>query len=566
MTTRFENGRIYTLEREGEWFSSMDVDENGIIHALRSPGAQEGGPCARKGGAEAPAGDADGNIRTVDLSGAAVVPGFVDSHLHLMPAVASASMGVVLSRPEGSRLVPDSLEGVGGLLREQAEGTGRGPVIGFGCCVGALRERRLPTGAELDAWVPGRPVIVFSLDGHSSAYSENAARILGIESMADNGVLTGEAHEFNLGKAISLIMKSLTPAHIARGFSAVMREAAGNGIVSLHCLEGFDDTRFDLSTFLVTRIGPRLPLALRLYLQYTDIGRVDRYARFVRNQRAGGCIAWEMDGSISSRSAAFYDNYLDRDHPGKLYRTPEEAEALIRPFADRGYQTAVHAIGPRAIESVLSAYEKILGKGSVYRGSIDGERKNGENGNRHRCRIEHFEFPLPDQVERAGALGIVTPVQPGFAWLDERFIHGYDEALSPAVRAMFTPLRSMAEAGCVISLSSDAPVQPLNPWLQIAGAVQHPVPSQRLSRYAALRAHTWGGAYAAGDEEIRGTRAVGKSADFAVLDADPFSVTEEELPEMKTRATYIGGRPAPMPPEDTAGFARYLLKHERKLM
>lgn len=70
-----------------------------------------------------------------------------------------------------------------------------------------------------------------------------------------------------------------------------------------------------------------------------------------------------------------------------------------------------------------------------------------------------------DQIARAGMRRLVIPAQPGLAWADERFIHGYEESLAPELRARQTPLRSLLDAGCVVALSTDAPVQPLNPFI-----------------------------------------------------------------------------------------------------
>lgn len=531
----YRNASFHSLEREGEVFSALRVDAQGRIAELYPVGA----PLPPE-------------PEAVDLGGLSVVPAFIDSHAHFMSKAGLAALGVRLSGLENGRVVPDCLDGVRALLQAKAE-EGRGPVLGYGLCLGAVAERRLPKARELDAWLPGRPLVVLSLDGHSSSYSSPALAALGFASLAEEGILRGEAHEFSLGRVTSYLMKGLGPAALARGLSATLTEAAEAGLVSIHCLEGSEGQRTDLAVRLMALLGGRLGPRLRLWLQYTDPAEVARYAKYLEHPRVGGCLAWEMDGSVSSRSAAFDRDYLDRADPGSLYRTGPEALALAEPFFRAGYQVSAHAIGPRGIESILSAFEALL----------EGV---GDRENSRRLRIDHFEFPRPDQVERAGRKRLVLPVQPGFAWLDARYIHSYGEALAPEILARQGPLRSLAQAGCVLALSTDAPVQPFNPFIQVAGAVDHPVPSEALSVHEALRAYSWAGAYSAFEEKERGSLALGKFADFALLGTDPFACPKDKLCDIKILGTWHEGRPLGAPPPDLAGFlARLALTRRQRL-
>ncbi len=529
-------GRFYSLAREGRRFSALRVGPDGRIAETYPEGAPLPPDLPRR---ELPPGTA------------ACVPAFVDSHAHFLTKAAMGSLVKTLSRLEGGRVLPDCLDGVRALLAEAAEERPRGPVIGYGLAPGVLSERRLPAASELDAWIPGRPVIVLSFDGHSSSYSTPALRILGLESAARDGVLSGESHEFNMDKVMAYAMRGLSPAALARGLARVIREAAEAGLAAVDCMEGFGNERREPGTEILARIGGRLPLRLRLWLQYTRPELVGRYAGRMSRPRAGGCLHWEMDGSISSRSAAMDRPYRDRDHAGKLYRSPAEAYALCKPFHDSGHQLSAHAIGPRGIESILSAYERL-------------SRETGDSARDRRHRIDHFEFPRPDQVERAGRLGLVLPVQPGFAWIDARFHKSYPEALDAETFASFTPLRSLLQAGAVPALSTDAPVQPFDPFLQIAGAVEHPVASESLSVHEALRAYSQAGAYGAFEEGDQGTLEVGKFADFAPLDRDPFDTPPAELHKIRTLGTWTGGRPLEPPPETLVGFLAHALTSPRR--
>jgi predicted amidohydrolase YtcJ len=389
------------------------------------------------------------------------------------------------------------------------------------------------------------------MDGHSSSYSSRALARLGFAGIAKDGILSGEAHEFNMGRVTRLVMRGLDLRALSRGISSVVAEAVAGGLVSIHCLEGSQDLARDSAVALFKLIGPSLPLRLKLWLQYTELDRAEGHLPSLERKRVGGCFAWEMDGSVSSRSAAFDLPYLDGRGSGKLYRTGEEAFALVEPFYRAGWQTSAHAIGPRAIESILSAYERVMDGGA-------------DNLNSHRLRIDHFEFPRPDQIERAGRRRLLVAAQPGFAWADARLIHSYSEALAPELLARQSPLRSLLDSGCVVALSTDAPVLPLNPFIQIAGACAHPNAAERISVHEALRAYSWAGAYAAFEEEERGSLAVGKYADFALLDRDPFETPLSALHEIGVEGSWHEGRPLVAPPPDLAGFALAALRTKRR--
>ncbi|MCX7027839.1 MAG: amidohydrolase family protein [Spirochaetes bacterium] len=366
----FWNCRAYSLARAGERFSGFIVDAHRRFAGFVLEGAEPPGLRDR-----------------TDLGEAVVLPAFTDAHTHFLSKALLAALGPRLVSLEGDRPVPVRMEGLLDLLRQAAVTRPKGPVVGFGALPAGLAEHRLPHGVELDAALPGREVYVISMDGHLSAYSTRVLKALGLEESANEGVLSGEAHEFNMGRVNDRLMRSADAGTIARGLHETVAEAAACGILGVHCLEGFQDANVDPTAAIMSTLGPGLPLRLTLYLQYTDPARILKVGRRLRYPRAGGCMAWEMDGSISSRSAALDRPYLDSGGLGSLYRDPNQAYDLLRQFHSRGFQTAAHAIGPRAIESALSAAERLLDE-------------DGDHENRLRMRIEHFELPRPEDGRR----------------------------------------------------------------------------------------------------------------------------------------------------------------------
>lgn len=518
MKTRlFCNARIYSLEREGECFGAMLVRGGRIVQLFGEARPRLADPRA---------------VAQIDLGGRAVIPGMTDSHCHFLMSVATGVMGEAVSVISAQGMLPCDLSGVRDKMIAYGRTKGpRPPLLFHNYIVPSIAEKRLPEKAEIDAWLPGRIVIVLSMDGHSSAYSSAALQAIGLADPDGNGILKGQAHEFHMGKVNTFLQSKLSLGLILKGTLQLANDAAAHGLTGLHCLEGFDDDPKDLSLWFMTHIAAALPLRLRTYSQYPDTAKVQPYARYLRGKRIGGCLAWEMDGAVSSHTAAFLEDY--RDEPGNqgaCYYTVDEARRMVERAHVAGYQVTAHALGTRGIETLLSAYEQVFAR-------------HGEEGNRLRHRIDHFEFPAPDQVGRALAHRLLMTVQPGFAWVDDTYQRAYRQFLSDSVYALQVPLKTIAAAGGMLLGSSDSPVQHLNPFLQMQGMVSFPLASERLSVYEALRTYTYNGAYATFEEDQRGTLRPGKRADFAVLEKDPFAIDPQAIHTIKVIQTYIDGRP-----------------------
>lgn len=528
-----KNCRAYTLEREGEVYRAFAV-RKGRIAAL----FEEIPPSALKN-----------TKKVLDLGGKTVIPGLIDSHAHFMATCALRDMALKISEVKDGVLSPATLEEAGAKIRAfAADKDPQRPVACYSYIIASIAEDRLPNRAELDAWLPGRVVIVLAMDGHSSSYSTAALQKMGLDTPEHDGILEGKAHEFNVGKINQLVADSLTLPILARSMQLVANDALAWGLTGIHCLEGYEDAKDDKSLKIFLRFAGVLPLRLRLYIQYRDLGKADRYLKRLKSPRIGGCGSWEVDGSIGSRTAAFDEPYQgDPGNSGQVYYDAETLADMIREGERRGCQTAAHAIGTRGIGTLLEAFRRAGTKKGL------------------RPRIEHFEFPTRQQAaEAVDRLGAVISVQPGYAYMDQRYQKSYEKYLSSGQRARMIPLRSLAEMGGILCGSSDSPVQDMNPFLQIQGMVLYPMKEERLTVYQALRTYTFNGAYATFEEKERGTLSVGKLADFAVLDRDPFLADPETLLETRALRTFLAGKPArPMKLGTAAFLLKSLLAHKK---
>jgi predicted amidohydrolase YtcJ len=462
----------------------------------------------------------------IDAAGRAVLPGFTDCHMHFMATAALRELALSISEIRDGKLEPSDLEGVRNKIqRYAAEKEEKTPILCSNFVIASMKEDRLPYRQELDQWAPGRIVIVLSMDGHSSSYSTPALKKMGLFHESHNGILAGEDHEFNMGKINRLVEKSLTLRSLVSGVQKTINDASRNGIVCIHCLEGFEDSKKDKALWFISKFGGSFPLSLRLFIQYHDYDKIKPYVKRQSYPRIGGCSSWEMDGSVGSGTAAFYESYAnDPNNFGKCYYSREQIEETLRAAETKGYQATAHAIGTKAIDTLLDAYENVI------------------DSNHLRHRIDHFEFPTKEQVDRAIKRQLVITVQPGYTWMDEMFQKSYHKYLRPEQYKRQVPLKTIVEKGGIICGSSDSPVQLPNPFIQIHGMVNFPIVEERLSIYQALRTYTYNGAYATFEEGDRGTLSVGKQADFIIMKEDPFLVEPAHLAELEVEHTFISGK------------------------
>jgi len=507
------NARIYPMENEGEVFFSMEIKEGRVV-GLGHAGSAGDLPDPHPG------------IQVMDLGGKTILPGFTDAHCHFIPSAVLNEFGVNISGIKTGKIMPDTMAGVGETLKQAHQKQGKKLILGFNLVTAGLAEKRMPALDELDAWLPGKITIIMDSGGHSSAYSSKAIEALGLEEIHENGLLIGRAHEFNMGRVNRLVMKQLNLFSVLRGICTQVNRLHDRGITAIHCMEGFDDDPKDISTRLFTWIAPVLPLHIRLYCQYKNPKRVERFLPKMACPRLGGCGAWEMDGAVSAGTAAFYGPYKHpEDTSGECYYADKEIDSMVARADARGFQISAHAIGPRAIEPLLTA--------------LENRTLSRKNPLRHR--IEHFEFPSADQAKRAVDSNIILVPQPGWTWMDSQYQKSYAFHLTDSQFQSQIPLQDIVSMGGILCGSSDSPVQDPDPMTQLRGMCDFPVQAQSISRWEALRAFTINGAWAGFEEKHRGSLAPGKMADFIVLNQDVFDETVP-LEDLRVEQVFMAGK------------------------
>ncbi|MFB6070247.1 MAG: amidohydrolase [Halanaeroarchaeum sp.] len=478
------------------------VLRNGEVHTLADPDETADAVAVRDGRIVDVATDYESQFRigvettVVDLAGRVLLPGFVDAHTH-MQQLGQYQVHADLS---GTTDLEEALD----RLRSNAAPDHEW-ILGFGYDESDWTdERRYPTREDLDAVATDRPVAAFRVDMHSASLNS-----LALDRLADGlpaeDVRTdaGEPTGVVVEEAAEVVWEAVAPDRKETHslLEAAMEYANERGVTAVH-----DMVRQSHAPRAYRDMDAAGDLSLRVRLNYwadhldavRELGlRPGHGSAFVQV----GAIKSYSDGSIGSRTAKLTEPYADDPgSTGNWVVPPAEIGSLATSASEADQQLAVHAIGDAAIDEVLGAFERI-----------------DDPAARHR--IEHAELIDDGTIDRMESAGVVASVQPNFhRWARPDGL--YDQRLGPDRRRRSNPLRKLADSDVPLAFGSDC--MPLDPLYGIDQAVTAPTEAQRLTVTEALRAYTWGGAYAAFDEDRMGTIEPGKLADFVVLEDSPW--------------------------------------------
>ncbi|HVM15844.1 MAG TPA: amidohydrolase family protein [Egibacteraceae bacterium] len=449
----------------------------------------------------------------IDLGGAWMCPSFVDAHVH-GTATGLSLTGLDLA---GTSSLTECLD----RLRHHVKEHGDAVVVGFSWDDSAWPEQRHPTAADIAEAAPGRMVLLTRADGHSCVVDPGTLARLPLDGLSGvdrdrHGDPTGLLVEQACEAARRRLFARLPDAQLHAARWATCRRAAALGIGSLHEMghPGFSS----LSDARAWAVG-EWPVEVHTWWAQLD-------PDLEEGLRPGGDLL--LDGSIGSRTAAVLDGYADGGGAGRLFHDDESVAAFFIGATRAGRGAAVHAVGDRAVEQAVRALEAAA--------SAVGVRE--VRACRHR--IEHAVMVTPEHVSRLAALGVVVSVQPAFDALWGGPDGLYARRFGPATTRDLNPLAWFAAAGVPMAFGSDSTVTPLDPWAAVHAA-EHHRGGHSLSRLEALVAHTLGGRFAAGQDDV-GPLRPGARADLAVWRDDPLAADDPRDPACL--ATVVAGRVA----------------------
>ena len=493
----------------------------------------------------------DGVQRVIDLHGATVLPGFGDAHNHMTGF--GMSLGEVDLRADAA----GTLDELYAAVARRAETTAPGEwVVGSGYDQNKLGGH--PHRDALDRAAPGRRVWLRHTSGHMCVVNGVVLADLGIDAAATeipgglvavgaDGRPTGLLEEraqllvgslvypYPLAELADAIARA-AEVYLSEGVTSCTEAGIGGGWVAHSPAElaayqlARDQGRLGVRVELMTagevlhplgaNPGDNLPVGLDLGIKS---GFGDEWLRL-------GATKIFADGSLVGRTAAMNDPYAGSGQCGYLQADAADLQALIINAHRSGWQVATHAIGDHAIDVVLDAYEQALAQ-------------YPRPDPRHR--IEHFAVVGPEQLARAAALGVIGVPQGRFA---SELGDGMLDAVGPDRHGWLYRQRSLLEAGMVLPGSSDRPVVAGAPLLGIGDMVNRRTssgapfnPDEAITAAQALRAWTWGSAYANRQEHVKGTIAPGLLADLVVLSEDPVAVSPDRIGGLEVLATIVGG-------------------------
>jgi len=524
------HGAIYTMDAPRRWVESVAVVNGRIIFAGPDAGAVRlAGP----------------STKVVDLGGKMVLPGFHDSHVHLMEGGLDMSLCDVKS-------VLTPREVLAAIRKFAAAHPDKPWVTGSGWDLPVFPEAN-PRKEQLDEAVGDRPAYIESADGHSGWANSKALALAGVTKdtpdpaggRIERDPVTKEPTG-TLRESARELVTSKIPAPTAEQNTAGLKRAVefanSLGIVSVQEADASDEI---LNAFRDLESREQLTLrvvaALRTDPRKSDeqvAGLVERRAKFSGQRMRANAAKIFADGVIESGTAALLDPYLNRGGSrGELNFAPDRLAKLVTRLDREGFQVHIHAIGDRAIRVSLDAHEA-------------AQKANGRRDARHH--IAHLELIEPEDIPRFRDLGIIANFQPLWAFADPYI---KDLTLGPlgADRSRWLyPMASILKTGAVMAAGSDWPVTSLNPIeaIQVAVTRRGPtepegpawIPEEKMDLPAILAAYTINGAYLNHEEKETGSIEVGKSADLIVLDRDLFKIPSEKIHEAKVVWTLLEGR------------------------
>ena len=482
---------------------------NGSVYTAADPFATamlvDGDTVAWVGSEQAASSIADSSMEIIDLRGALVAPGFVDSHAHLTET-GIALDSLALQRVSSARELLDAVASAPG-----------GQVLGHGWDETTWADAALPSAEELERASGGRPVYLSRVDVHSALVSPSLARTAALRGLGgyDGGALVNRAAHAAARQATRRLPAEVLRRHQERALA----EAASHGYVALvemgapH-IGGAEDLHVARTWNTGAGEGTPTPEVLPYW---GELASSEEHVRSILGQLGPGVrgLAGDLniDGSIGSRTAALRSGYSDAaDETGSLYLSVEEAAAHLAACSLAGIQGGFHIIGDAGLDAALQALD--LAAGEV------GEQRIRAAGHR----FEHVEMVDAAAVETLARYSVTVSAQPAFdaAWGGARGL--YEKRLGERSKAM-NPFASLYSAGVPVCFGSDSPVTPLRPWSSVRACLEHHNEAERISARAAFLGHTRAGWRAARyTNPMAGQLVPGAPASFAVWEVEELMV------------------------------------------
>ena len=541
------NGTIYTMDDYNPIIENVVVKDGKIIHVGSTNNYKKFvGP----------------NTEVLDLNNSTMVPGLIEGHGHFM-GLGYAKMRLDLSQVKNYDELVDIVEDA---VKKASPGEwilGRGWHQSKWTPAPDILVKGFQTHDKLSAISPNNPVWLTHASGHASFGNAKAMEIGGVTAETEFG-FGGEVIKDLNGNPTGIFnerAQGLISRHIEtskndsdqdsdlsndqkmpmRALELAVNECLKNGITS------FQDAGSGADAIQAFRNGIKNEkLKIRLYVMLTSRNPDLLESWYKKGPEIGTgndyltirSIKLNADGALGSRGAWLLNEYSDRPgHFGMATQSMEYVYDVSSNGLKYGFQVNTHAIGDRANREVLNQYQKVF-------------NENPQKNNDLRWRIEHAQHIDPEDIPRFGKMGVIASIQ-GIHMSSDRpwAINRLGE--KRIVEGAYV-WRSLFDHGAIVVNGSDVPVEPINPIASFYASVSRKTlkgnpkngyePNQKMTRLEALKTYTINAAYAAFEEEVKGSIEIGKYADFTVLSQNIITIPEREILKTKVIYTIINGK------------------------
>jgi hypothetical protein len=522
----FYNGDIVTLADEDLIVEAVGIKEE-KIHSV--------------GSLETVKAEMPENSQLIDLNNKALLPGFIDSHLHPIMYV------FFLIKTNLSNL--RSLEELKSLLREVAKDKDSDELIlGLRLMEEKFDNPTLPTRWDLDEACPNNPVFLLRYDGHIGIANTKGLELAGVDNETispeggeirknESGELTGILSE----QAIGLLLSKISfpePEEIKETAVQAFKNLAAKGLTSLHGIihadKGGEFGSVGSMEIPIFRTIQDVILQNWYSMVFTErpkklkrLRKPPLHEEPPEGKFKVNCLKLFIDGTFGAATACMYEPFTDQpDKIGFCVVDIDDLYEQMKEAHNLGFQICVHAIGDKGNKRIVDLFKRLL------------EEFPREN---HRHRIEHASMLREDVIKDIKELGLIVSSQPPFLnseydWLKKRI---GEQRCSYAY-----PYKTLFQNGIVMAAGSDCPVEVPDVIQGLHAMVTRNgfVPKECVSIKDALKAYTINGAYAAFEEDVKGTIEKGKLADFVILDKNPLDLKPEEVKDLEVVETVIRGK------------------------
>jgi hypothetical protein len=483
----------------------------------------------------------DDNTVVYNLNGKLVTPGFIDSHNHMVTAAETKVLSMNLLPPD-----IQSIDDIQERIKTELERKEPGEWV-YGHGFFNLSDGRMPNRYDLDAIAPENPVYIIHISGHMAVANSMALTIAGIDSstvsppggIVEKDSVTNEPTGILFNHYAMILVHKHLPQYSIQEYRAALEtlldEYHKAGITSIH------DVNVGMTEKLMAykEADSLNTLKVRCNVLYTC--EVPQHVYHALNYfGAKDSTTYETGMLKLGGFKLLLDGYAPMAYcyeptDGITWELgtwdPDTLKKVTSMIHEAGYQIAMHCMGDRAIDMALDAYEHAL-------------QKTPKPDHRHR--LEHCLIPTQEAIQRIKQLGLIVSVQPGALYFSG---NSYRKIFGEERLERFMPIKTMLDMAIPLAFGSDYPTEPdLNPLLALQEAIVRKTasgyeiaPNERIGRMQAIRLHTIGSAYAAFEEDSKGSIEDGKLADMVVWSDDYFSVPVSEIKDLILTSVIVNG-------------------------